>query len=231
MNVRISEIKNQSLESLEGKWRLTVLLTFIVFLMTAVLPLILKIILSGGFTSMVDQNNPHLGAMIFQFVYSIALVPFTIAFTWFYLNLIRREEPEIPQVFSIYLDGQTSLKLIGASILQNIMILLWTILLIIPGIIKKLSYSQTFYLLKDHPEYSVIQAITESKNRMKGYKWKYFLLNLSFIGWGILCVISLGIGYLLLVPYVSTSTATFYRELIAPQDRNDSSPKQIDLTK
>lgn len=74
-------------------------------------------------------------------------------------------------------------------------------------------------LLKDHPEYSVFEAITESRRRMKGYKGKYFLLNLSFIGWGILCLFTLGIGFLWLAPYIYTSNATFYQNLIADNEK------------
>jgi len=98
---------------------------------------------------------------------------------------------------------------------QGIFVFLWSLLLLIPGIIKGLAYSQTFYLLKDHPEYTVLEAITESRKRMVGYKWKYFLLHLSFIGWGILCLISLGIGLLWLVPYYNATMAAFYNEIIA----------------
>ncbi|KHF31013.1 hypothetical protein LR68_00503 [Anoxybacillus sp. BCO1] len=91
-------------------------------------------------------------------------------------------------------------------------------MLIIPGIIKSLSYSQTFFLLKDHPEYSALQAISESKKRMKGYKGKLFLLYLSFIGWGLLSMLTFGIGFLWLVPYIYTSLAAFYDQFIRTQE-------------
>ncbi|HWJ79459.1 MAG TPA: DUF975 family protein, partial [Niallia sp.] len=77
------------------------------------------------------------------------------------------------------------------------------------------AYSQTLYLLKDNPDYGIFEAITESRRRMNGYKWKYFLLNLSFIGWGILGLFTLGIGYLWLIPYIYASNAAFYKNLIA----------------
>lgn len=219
--MRISQIKKQALEKLTGNWGLTVLLTFLIFLMIMVLPLFVAIPISGGFTQWANQNDDPASVHIFQFIYSIVLIPFSISIYWFYLNLVREEKPEIPQVFSIYQQGGTSLKLVGAAILQRIYIFSWTLLFIIPGIIKSLSYSQTFFLLKDHPEYTISQAITESKIRMKGYKWKYFLMNLSFIGWGILSLLSLGIGLLWLYPYINTSTAVFYNELIATQDNKD----------
>jgi len=99
--------------------------------------------------------------------------------------------------------------------MQSIFLFLWFLLLFVPGVIKSIAYSQTFYLLKDHPEYSTFEAITESRKRMVGLKWKYFLLCLSFIGWGLLSIITFGIGLLWLMPYMSTTFSAFYDNHIA----------------
>lgn len=229
MNIRISEIKKQAKISLKGHWGLSVLLTFIIFLLNFVLPLIIEIPASGGFSNWTNQDSTPIGIDIFEVVLSIILIPFSITVYWFYLNLIRDNKPQISQVLSIYKNGKTSLKLVGVSILQGIYILLWSLLLFIPGMIKTLSYSQTYFLLKDHPEYTVNHAITESKIRMKGYKWKYFLMGLSFIGWGILCILTLGIGLLWLIPYIYTSLAVFYNEIIASQDHEDTAKTEVAL--
>ncbi|MDP4172279.1 MAG: DUF975 family protein, partial [Bacillota bacterium] len=151
----------------------------------------------------------------------------TVSLSWFYLALIRHDRPSASSVFEIYKDGKLSFKLVGASLLQRIYILLWSLLFIIPGIIKAISYSQTFFLLKDHPEYTVTEAITESKRRMKGYKGKYFLLGLSFIGWMFLCILTLGIGFLWLNPYMNASYAAFYNELIYPQGNGELLSKEL----
>jgi uncharacterized membrane protein len=215
MSLRISEIKRNAKQSLKGNWGLVVLLTFVLFLINAVLPTIIEIAMSGGFSGWI--NHEPKGASIVNTLITIILVPLTFSVYWFYLSLIRKGNPPISQVFTIYKDGKQLLKIYGVTILQAIFVLLWSLLLIIPGIIKSLSYSQTYFLLRDHPEYTVIQAISESKKRMKGYKWKYFLLGLSFIGWSILCIFTLGIGLLWLIPYMTTSIATFYNEFIYPQ--------------
>ncbi|CAK6477153.1 DUF975 family protein [Peribacillus castrilensis] len=219
--MRISELKRKALQSLGGKWGVTVSLMLLLFLINLIFPLIVEVIGSGGFSEWLMQEDTPLWSDIFSMVFSIALIPLTISTTWFYLNLVREGNPGIPEVFAIYKDGKTSFKLIGASILQAIFIFLWSLLLIIPGIIKAIAYSQQFFLLKDHPEYTVLEAITESKKRMKGLKWKYFLMHLSFIGWGILCMFTLGIGLLWLIPYAGTTTAAFYEELIVPQEDID----------
>ncbi|MGI2748499.1 DUF975 family protein [Bacillus cytotoxicus] len=82
---------------------------------------------------------------------------------------------------------------------------------IIVSIIAYFSYAMTFYILVENPEYSVLQALKESKSIMKGHKLDLFLLWLSFIGWGILAMFTLGIGLLWLYPYFTTTTAHFYR--------------------
>ena len=215
--MRISEMKKQALGALKGKWGFVVLCTFIFFLVSAVVPLPFEIILSGGLSEWFYQEETTVTADIFNILISVLLIPLSIAFYWFFLSISRSENPKISELFTIYADWKTSLKLIGTSIVVSIFVFLWSLLLIIPGIVKSLSYSQTFFLLKDHPEYSMIEAITESKKIMQGHKWKYFLLNLSFIGWGILSLFTLGIGLLWLIPYVTTSLASFYNQRIAAQ--------------
>ena len=84
---------------------------------------------------------------------------------------------------------------------------------IIPGIIKSFSYAMTYFIINDHPEYSLNQAITESRRMMDGHKMEYFILCLSFIGWFILSCITLGIGFLWLIPYFYTTSATFTKRL------------------
>ncbi|MFE4241619.1 DUF975 family protein [Peribacillus butanolivorans] len=220
--MRISELKREALLSLKGKWGVAISLMLLLFLINVIFPIIVEVIGSGGFTQWFAQEETPIWSDIFGTVLSIALIPLTIATTWFYLNIVRDGNPGIPEVFAIYKDGKTSFKIIGASILQGIFIFLWSLLFIIPGIIKSLSYSQLFFLLKDHPQLTVLEAFSESKKRMKGLKWKYFLMHLSFIGWGILCIFTLGIGLLWLAPYAGTTMAAFYNELIVSQDDSDN---------
>jgi uncharacterized membrane protein len=94
-------------------------------------------------------------------------------------------------------------------------ILLWTLLLIIPGIIAAISYSMTFYILADDNSIGAMDAIDKSKKMMDGYKWKYFCLGLRFLGWALLCILTLGIGFLWLMPYMQVSMAKFYDDVKA----------------
>ena len=91
---------------------------------------------------------------------------------------------------------------------------LWSILFIIPGIIAAYRYSAATYILVDSPEISALDAINRSKELMKGHKMERFVLDLTFLGWAILCVITCGIGFIWLTPYRQATIANFYRNLI-----------------
>ncbi len=227
MNLSISQIKKKALASLKGKWGIAVLLTLTVFLVTTFVPMIADVIISGGFTPWMEQTEPTALGNLVSIFFSFLFIPLTAASYWFYLVIARWNDPKISKVFAVYKEWELSLKVVGTSILVGIFTILWSLLLIIPGIIKGIGYSQVFYLLRDNPEYSALEAITESKKRMKGYKWKFFLMNLSFIGWAFIAIITLGIGFLWLTPYILTANATFYNELISPRDSEDVKPADL----
>ena len=102
---------------------------------------------------------------------------------------------------------------IGTLLLVGIKTFLWTLLFIVPGIIKSYEYSIIPYILADDPEISSKDAFKKAKKMMNGNKWRLFKLEFSFIGWFLLCVLTLGIGTLFLVPYFSAANAEFYAEL------------------
>lgn len=100
-------------------------------------------------------------------------------------------------------------------LLRNLYTFLWGLLLLIPGIVKSYSYAMTPFILADHPEMTAKQAIEASKAMMDGYKGDLFVLELTFLGWDLLCILTLGIGSLWLTPYKAAAEAAFYRELLA----------------
>lgn len=106
-------------------------------------------------------------------------------------------------------------------LLSTIFICLWSLLLIVPGIVKALAYSQAKYIVKDlvdsGQEVGATEAITNSRQLMNGHKWEYFLLNLTFTGWVILGCLSLGIGFLWISPYIQVTKAKYYRKLAGDQ--------------
>ena len=100
-----------------------------------------------------------------------------------------------------------------AYVLQSIYLALWAIISLgIVAIVKSFSYSMTYYILEENPELSVNEAITQSRKMMKGRKWKLFCLSLSYIGWGFLCVLTLGILSLWVIPRMEQAVYSFYQD-------------------
>lgn len=132
----------------------------------------------------------------------------------FHLNLIDRKEAELSDLFSQFSHFGSGLVM---YLLSSLFVLLWTTLLIIPGIIAAYSYSMAPYILLEDPNCGGYEAIQRSKQLMNGHKLELFLLDLSFIGWIILSVFTLGIGMLWVPPYMYTARASFYRQLTAPR--------------
>lgn len=101
------------------------------------------------------------------------------------------------------------------ALLTSIYTVLWTMLFIIPGIIASYRYAMAPFIQAEHPEYTASESIAASKQMMNGHKWDLFSLDLSFIGWALLCVFTLGIGSMFLSAYASAAHAVFYRNLCA----------------
>jgi uncharacterized membrane protein len=130
----------------------------------------------------------------------------------YFLELSRGKVPLTETLFSGFGRFVDTFLL---NLLMSIYIFLWALLLIIPGIIAALRYSQAYYILKDNPGISAMEAISRSKEMMDGHKGRLFVLVLSFIGWFLLSCITFGIGFLWLAPYFYTATGHFYNDLIS----------------
>lgn len=103
------------------------------------------------------------------------------------------------------------------SFLRSLYTFLWALLLIIPGIIAALSYAMTPFILEEHPELTASEAIRRSKELMRGHKTDLFILELTFIGWSLLCILTLNLGHIALNPYKNAAYAVFYREITKAQ--------------
>lgn len=128
----------------------------------------------------------------------------------FNLDLVDRKEEKLESLFAYFYNWKTTA---ATRFLKGLYTFLWTLLFIIPGIIAGYSYAMTGYILADHPELTATEAIECSKEMMEGNRFRLFCLQLSFIGWSILCAFTFGIGNLWLTPYRQAATAAFYREI------------------
>jgi len=189
-------------ESLKGKWGLAIGVSVIYFLLVA-----------GG------QMIPRVG-----WIGSLLITgPMILGLTVFFLALSRNQDAKLEQIFEGFNNFGNSL---AAYLLISIFVFLWALLLIVPGIIAALSYAMVFYIMADDKSIGATEAIDRSKKMMDGYKWKLFCLKFRFLGWALLCVLTFGIGFLWLAPYVDTSMAKFYDDIKDRQAAAKNAPEQ-----
>ena len=134
----------------------------------------------------------------------------TLGYAQFNLNLVDDREPQFGDLFS---HIRRIWEGFCMQFFQGMLVFLWSILFIIPGIVASYRYAMTPYILAEDMDLSVMEAIGESKRLMRGNKWRLFCLDLSFLGWQILCTLTLGIASLWVGPYIETARAAFYREI------------------
>lgn len=150
-------------------------------------------------------------ALVMAVIYFVLGSVVGVGYSRFNLDLVdRQKEPEIGTLFGYFKHWKTTA---AASLLQALYVFLWSLLLIIPGIVAGYSYAMTNYILAEHPELTAGEAIERSKAMMYGHRWRLFFLQLSFIGWDLLCILTMGIGNLWLLPYKQAAEAAFYREV------------------
>lgn len=136
--------------------------------------------------------------------------PLVLGSTYIYLELLHGVEPKVPVLFDGFKRFWDAVVL---QLLVRLFIALWTLLLIVPGIIKAISYSMAFYILAENPDLTAKEALEESKAMMDGRKMDYFRLLLSFFGWFLLGCITLGLGFLYVIPYFHAAEAAFYESI------------------
>lgn len=202
------DYKNAALAALKGNWAPVIVATIIYFVITIIVSLMSELYdpeTSAGAMAGV--------AILGWLVLSLfASIPLGVGY-YNSLNLLLVEGDNQITGNMFKIGYGNLLRNVGGMLLVGVFTFLWTLLLIIPGIIKSLAYSMTPFILKDYPELSANQAINLSMKMMEGRKFDLFYLYLSFIGWGILAIFTLGIGYLWLMPYIYTSTAAFYQNV------------------
>jgi uncharacterized membrane protein len=136
--------------------------------------------------------------------------PFITGLYGFYLKIARGQRPPVLEIFSGF---SNFLNAMATYLLYLLLVFLWTLLLIVPGIIMLFAYSQAFYLIADDPTLTASRALRESRAMMRGRKWKYFRLNCRYIGWILLGIVTLGIAFLWVLPMLGSALALFHDDL------------------
>lgn len=212
------ELRRIARENLSGNWGNAVLAAFLAALLggliaggsgfeveldaevTAQLPEIVKtyFLYAAGIGGTLNFVHLILGGVIRQ------------GYAVYLLKQYDRQSPETRDLFSQFdrFGDGFCLKL-----LQSLFVILWSLLLIIPGIVKAYSYAMAPYIMAENPNMTAREALNASTELMDGHKMELAFLELSFIGWGILNIFTLGIGSLWLTPYMNAAHTAFYRNL------------------
>ncbi|GMA08548.1 membrane protein [Tetragenococcus halophilus subsp. flandriensis] len=225
-----AELRAEARQMLKGRWKESVLMNLVpVLIILAVIAIITIpaiLFLSQNF-QFINEANPYTttgsdgsSSGSSSFISGLVTAFFTVAISWTFLDVLRGKKEIIRPFKDVFRTFRApyALAVLVIYLLTAIFQFLWTLLLVIPGIIKSYSYSQSYFIYYDTYEETgqtprYLDSITASRHLMDGFKAKLFFLDLSFIGWHILSFLTLGIGYLWLMPYIYATKAAFYDNL------------------
>ena len=207
-----SEIRQEALALLKGNWGKAVGVTLVFMLLVYACSLVATTIEMLVGTPIGDDEGVLIP--IFSMLASILFVfPLSFSLIMLFLGFQRgADDLKVKGLFKAFNKPYYG-KSMGLYLLTAIFTALWTMLLIVPGIIKSLSYALAPYILADNPEISANEAINRSMEMMKGHKMDLFLMWLGYIGFASLSILALGIPLLWLYPYYQTVLAKFYEEV------------------
>ena len=146
-------------------------------------------------------------ANIIPFGSFVILGPLTLGMAIVGMRIVRQQELNIENMFDGFKQFGDALV---AFLLIGILVFFGVILFIVPGIILALGLSMTMYIVAEEPHLGATDAMKRSWELMDGYKVDYFILGLKFMGLALLCILTLGIGFLFLFPYVQITTARYF---------------------
>lgn len=193
----IKEMKHEAKAQLSGNWKIAILNLFLAGLLATIVNEVLLGIFGGGsisslFTSYssdalmmgepVVTPGPAIASTLLSGVVGVITSIFTIGYNWSILDMIDGKKLTVEGMFQT-LKSNRVFKVLGIAFVVNLFVFLWSLLLVIPGIIKSISYSQAYNVYKDDPDVDIMGSIHRSKEIMKGNKWNYFKLQFSFILW------------------------------------------------
>lgn len=232
-----NELKQAAKDQLRGNWGWAILLSLIAWIIIYIVNDIQSFVETGNDTiyravytikgGIFTENvvNPMPVSELISFVIGIFanLLLWGVIYTVLTFRDNGQKESIFSGIFSAYTNGRFASGFL-TSLVQTIFTFLWTCLFVIPGIIKGYSYAMTPYIMKDMYDAghkpTATEAITKSRHLMDGHKTDLFVLDLSFIGWWLLSIITCGIGFIWLTPYYRQTKANFYRKLAGDQFKN-----------
>lgn len=229
INKTSAEFRSIARLALKGKWPIAILAGFIVLLLggsvsPATFSYTVNVDVSDTSSALDLGNSASLlpdwipavatvmlvAAIIYAILYFVVGSVIAIGYAKFNLDVVDHGDVKMGTIFSCMHMWKTA---VVTRLLTSLIIFLWSLLLIIPGIIASYSYAMTDYILAENPDMKATEAMKASKEMMKGNRFRLFCLELSFIGWVIVCLFTCGLGTFVLKPYTEAAYAAFYREV------------------
>ena len=198
-----SFLKSRARHNLKGKWEVAIVTILLSFLVSVAVDVVFgKKYFEGDF-----------------YIFLIRLffdAPVKLGMCIVFLAISRGGNPQASLIFEGFRSWLKSFLLI---VLYSLFVILWSLLLVVPGIIKAISYSMGFFIMADEPDITASESIRRSRLMMHGHKTEFLILNLSFIGWLILSLFTFGILFILYVGPLYLATVTeFYEALQESSD-------------
>ena len=216
--------KSFAKQQLQGRWGIPILITVIITIITSIfaIPDMIRTISESSNVMASENIDQYILAMselsssntsfISTIIQAIVAGILSLASLNVYIQMTRSPEPVS---FSLFIEGLNNwFKATLATLWQFIWLFLWSLLFIIPGVIKSIEYSMMFYIIAEYKNISVTKAMKISMIITKGHKMDIFLLELSFIGWVLLSCLTLGLGLIILEPYVELTHVNTFHDLL-----------------
>lgn len=195
-----TEIRALSASQMQGNWKAAVIITLIYVVIEAVAMAFGQM---GNFAAYVS----------YLLMYLFVLFPLAFGFYLTFLALVRDGKPLDVKDFFEGFNTKFYTKAIVVQLLVAIFVFLWSLLLIVPGVIKACSYILAPFIVAENPDISAMDAIKRSEQMMEGHKMSIFLISLGMLGCIILSLLLLGIPMLWVVPYYMSVYSNFYLEV------------------
>lgn len=188
-----SDLRHLAWGKLSGNWGGPIVVSLIYSLIT-------------GAITYFTQNMPFASILAI-----LVTAPLAIGVNKYYIYFAKSQSPEMEVMFDGFKENFASSIIL--DLLTGLFVFLWALLFIIPGIIKAFAYAMAPYILAENPGMSATEALDQSQEMMQGHKMDLFILGLSFIGWILLGIVTLGIAFIWVIPYMHAANAEFYLEV------------------
>lgn len=230
------QLKAESRELLAGNWLTAIELNIVPVIFQVITGVIItgalagltyyftrvNPVLPGDFSAEVGSNSNGSANSGQSFIGDLITTYLLLSVDFALIDWVRTKVPTKAPFKKAFqtISGKYILPVFVLYVIQRVLIFLWSLLLVVPGIIKTFSYSQTYYIYKDVKEQggntdrSYFDYVTMSRQLMDGHKWELFILRLSFLGWDILGILTAGIGFIWITPYKQMTYMNYYVSLV-----------------